>query len=81
MLGFPVMADEWDHEDDALYWHGVAALEHWYSKYFADQFSQVRAGSGDTLMDLQSLRERLEQEGLERVGDPDGEAEPPEAPA
>ena len=70
------MADEWDHEDDALYWHGVATLERWYEEYFASQFSQVRAGSGDTLMDLQSLHDRLEKEGLERVGDPGDEAEP-----
>jgi hypothetical protein len=70
------MADEWDHEDDALYWHGVTELERWYAKFFAKEFSQVRAGSGDTLMDLQALRDRLQEEGLEKVGDPGGGSEP-----
>ena len=76
------MADEWDHEDDTLYWHGVATLERWFTEFFASRFSQVRAGSGDTLMDLYGLRERLEKEGLEQVASsPDSDPDIPDPSA
>lgn len=71
-----------DDEDDmptpeemAAYWQGVTELEQWYHDLIATEFKHGRAGSGDTLMDLENLADRIKSETIEGVangGFPEG---------